>query len=81
MDGFRTFGNPPPFCLDLIIQHNKSVVHNGQLNHRLGHKVTSASPSAKTKRSRNFFAVVGSLQKHKLNNPKHRRIVASAAAA
>ena len=26
--------NPPPLsCLDLIIQHEKSVIHNGQLKH------------------------------------------------
>ena len=26
-------GPPPPFFLDLIIQHNMSVVHRGQLKH------------------------------------------------
>ena len=25
------FGPPSPSCLDLIIQHNKYIVHNGQL--------------------------------------------------
>ena len=28
------FGPQPPSCLDLILQHNKSVVHKGLLKHR-----------------------------------------------
>ena len=29
----ESFDPPPLSCLDLIIQHEKSVIHNGQLKH------------------------------------------------